>query len=385
MRCEDVERIVFSGRAATQEESDAMRAHAMQCEACRVLMENADVLSGAREIDVDARVPDSFARGWRAAVRGTPQRRGALWRAAQVMRDRVRSRPAARIAAYACCAAVLLGMGAQMGRMGTISSSSEKKSASVTQTYDLMAEDAQFDSGSMMSRSAGAAASKNTADSGRKIIRTAQISLRVADMDETLDAIRGQARDAGGSVTACDVSGTAEDGRYADVEISIPDDALDAFLAGAKTLGTVTREATWSSDMTGDYQDNASRLQSAQAQKQRLDELYESAQDMQDIVTITDALFEVQREIDELTGVNRSIDEQDENAQVSLTLIETREAEEEDEPFLALLREQGRQGVQSLGNFLSELALFAAWALPWLAALGVVAGVVWGVARRRRR
>ena len=71
MRCEELERIVFSGAEVT----DEMRKHAASCAACRALLENADVLSVAADLDADVQVPDSFAASWRAAVRSDAAKR----------------------------------------------------------------------------------------------------------------------------------------------------------------------------------------------------------------------------------------------------------------------------------------------------------------------
>lgn len=50
--------------------------------------------------------------------------------------------------------------------------------------------------------------------------------------------------------------------------------------------------------MTSTYTDNASRLESARAKKRQLDALYEKAENAKDIITLTDAIFDVQEEIE---------------------------------------------------------------------------------------
>ena len=158
--------------------------------------------------------------------------------------------------------------------------------------------------------------SGNTAATARKIVRTASLSLETASFDAVIEAIRGQTAQAGGLVSQCDIGGTAGS-RYARMQLSVPEAALDGFLAGAQALGTVTSQSTSTEDMTDQYQDNASRLESARARKQRLDELFEKAQDMEDIVTLTNAIFDVQEEIDRLTGANQRIDNRAQNATIS--------------------------------------------------------------------
>ena len=73
MRCEELEAIVFSGREISAEEREEMEAHAQTCEACRALLDHADVLSGMQHIDEDVTAPESFKTGWRSAIRQTPR------------------------------------------------------------------------------------------------------------------------------------------------------------------------------------------------------------------------------------------------------------------------------------------------------------------------
>lgn len=383
MRCEEFERIVFSGGEVTPQ----MRGHARECEACRALMENADVLSGARELDRDMEVPASFARGWRARVRGAAaMRRPGLTERMTDWLTGLNRRSLLRGAAVAACAVVFLGVGVQLGSRADVSAQSAAKvsiarsAASGTSygtsvmydgvSYDAVAESANADSG---------AAAGSEAES--KIVRTAQMSVDVEDMDAAVAAIRERTQALGGTVDSCEISGRKEEGRWASLSLSIPSEALDAFLSGAGELGTVTREASQTTDMTGQYYDNESRLESALAQKQRLDELYAQAQDMSDIIEITDALYNLQWEIDSLTGANQRIDTRVALSQVTLTLNEAESEVQEEQDFVTRMKESVQDGLASLVEFAQAVVLFAVWALPWLAVIALLALAAWLVGR----
>ena len=385
MRCEALEEIIFSGRDATQQERRAMEEHARGCAACRALMENADVLRGARALDADMEVPAGFSQGWRRAVRLSPQRRTLAQRAAELMSAHPRGRMAARLAAYACCAAVLVGVGAGLGgdRMEAQLSGGVMRRSS----YVMEAGEADYEYADTAAPGAGLYA--NEADAGSsaqaqsRILRTARLSLRTADLDAALLALRERAAALGGSVTSCSVLGEKGSSRSAELELSIPAEALDGFLTGAGELGTVTGSHTYAEDVTASYQDNASRLESARAQKQRLDELYAQAEDMEDIVTLTDAIFAVQQEIDALEGKNRSIDARAAHAQVSVSLTERAE-EPEQLTLIGTLQRRLMEGLEALGGFAGALLEALAWALPWLGAAAVLAAAVLGLRRWRR-
>lgn len=395
MRCEELEELVFSGREISARERQAMVEHARGCEACRALLEQEDVLRGARELDAQVEVPEAFSQRWRRAVRLSPQRTGLKQRVAALFDGHPRGRMAARLAAYACCAAVLFGVGVGLGSgqkeveyiyapdSPMFTRSSEQKGSAANSSYETAAGTGFYASSASSYSSAN---SDDSAEQGRKILRTAKLTLRTARFDEALAALCEQTVALGGSVTSSEVWGEVLTGRSATLELSIPAGELDGFLAGAGALGTVTRSESRAKDVTETYQDNASRLESARAQKQRLDELYAQAENMTDIVTLTDAIFAVQQEIDELEGKNRSIDARAANAQVTISLTESVELPEPlPASFTQKLSDQLRKGLEALGDFFSSLMLTLAWALPWLGVAAVVVLAVLLVRRRRRR
>lgn len=285
------------------------------------------------------------------------------------------------LAGCVCLGVMLLGIGVCLGRSD--SREPAVQSARTTAAYGKVSGTANYsaetalDSGALLSTS-------SAAQEDRKIVRTAQLDVEVSDIDAAMEAVKAQALSAGGEITTGWVSGKPGEGRYASMEISVPSEQLDAFLSGAGGLGEVTYSYSQQTDMTDQYTDNASRLESALAQKQRLDELYAQAENMADIVAITDALFEVQAEIDSLCGANASIDSRVDNAKVYVSLTEG-EAEEEELPFTQRLSESLAAGFEDIGAFFVSLALFAAWALPWLAMIAALLLIVIGITRIVKR
>ena len=393
MRCEEFERRVFDGGDVTQE----MLEHAKTCEACRVLLEHADLLAGSAGLDDELDVPPSFAQGWRTAVRSeaakgrapgliqTLGKRAAAW-----LSGFAGVKPA-RGLAFAMCAVALVGVGALMdsgGRLGN-DYSVQKSTAMV---YGAAPEN------SMMMRAAGTQVSMSYdmaeeemavvqgAQQERKIVRTAQLSLEVADMDEAMLNLRERTLMLGGAVTLQEIEGVKGEGRYGYMELSVPSEQLDGVLGEAEARGKVLHTSLEETDMSASYYDNASRLESARAQKQRLDELYAQAEEMSDIVTITDAIFDVQQEIDALAGQNAWIDNRADNARVRIELTEKRaQAPQEETSFLAQLASSFMDGLGAIGTFFGGLALFAVWVLPWLALIAMIAAAAWAVLRFARR
>lgn len=311
MRCEELEAIVFSGREITAEERAEMEAHAETCEACRALMDNADALRGMQRIDEDVTPPESFTRGWRMAIRQTPRVISISdWDAAQ-------GRSGRRVCG-------LRGAGVRGGHRASDGWAETKKTwrgrSTITTTAlpiptkPIRRRMRSRFTGTAPRRSARAAAAEkgaandSTAEDEKKIVRNAWLTLKTERFDEAVSALCEQIEQAGGVVESRDISGAKNASRSASLTLRVPSDMLDGVLSGAGEWGEVTREQTSAVDMTSTYTDNASRLESARAKKRQLDALYEKAETMEDIITLTDAIFDVQEEIEWLEGQNRRID-----------------------------------------------------------------------------
>ena len=381
MKCEELEAIVFSGKEPTEEQHMQMQEHAKNCEACRALLNSAELLGGMREIDDDVELPESFTAGWRQAVRA--QSRQPIRFEEQVKKRRARP-TITRILSYAACAAVVLASGIGLGRLsGGVPSTSEY------QSYDDMMDSGygvsyESETSGVGMRSMASGVSKNT-QQDKKIVRRAWLNFKTDSFDEAVDALRGRVTDMGGSVENCDISGTKDASRTASLTLRVPSEQLDALLEGAGELGEITREQTTAVDMTDTYTDNASRLESARAKKQQLDALYAKAENMEDIITLTNALFDVQEEIDALEGQNRQIDHDVNLATLVVSISEKSSAVNAKQPFLTRLGKEFSEGLEHFGEFVSDSVLALTYALPWLALLAVVIAVVKAVVRKKRR
>ena len=364
MRCEELEAIVFSGREISAEEREEMEAHAKTCEACRALLDHADVLSGMQHIDEDVTAPESFKTGWRSAIRQTPR--------VISIGDWMR-RKGARVVGYAACAALVFAAGAGMGRL-----SGEDTAAQTNyddEPYSAYAMDdvgIGYESSAPMLGASAKSVANNGAETEKKIVRNAWLNLRTDRFDETVQALCDQIEQAGGAVESRDISGTKDTRRNASMTFRVPSGMLDDVLAGAEAWGEVTHEQTSAVDMTDTYTDNASRLESARAKKNRLDALYEQAESMEDIITLTNAIFDVQAEIESLEGQNSRIDDEVSFATLYVSVSEKSSAVSAKQPFFTRLGRQLADGWENFGEFVSNAVLGLTYALPWAAVAAAV-------------
>lgn len=373
MKCEEVEAIVFSDRKATEEEMNAAWEHAEHCPACRALLNEANVLSGAREMDEEVQVPADFTAGWQAQIRTKAQQESLI----RKMRRTFSGGGWMRAAAYAMCAVVFFGAGTMMNG-GRINAGAKGHQEIYDDVY--VSEPVSEPQNNRMLNSRAMPEAGLGAEDESRILYTAWMDLTTGALDETVEAIKQQVQEAGGSVLRCEVRTDENSEKYADMELTIPSGDLDSLLEAFRKLGRVERESVSSQNVTEMYKDNASRLDSARARKNRLDELYAQAQDMDDIIALNDALFEAQAEIDALSGQQVSIDERAKNARLTVDIRQ----EETETGFFSGIVQSVEDGIIALGVWMERAVRTAAYALPWLAVLAAAAFVVKGIVRKIR-
>jgi len=141
-----------------------------------------------------------------------------------------------------------------------------------------------------------------TTDEERMIVRNGDMSLIVTNVTEAMEAISQLAGGFGGYVVSSRASGE-EEGMRGWISIRVPDDSFEQALAGIRELSVrVEEESTSSQDVTEEYIDLEARLANAEATEQQYLALLDKAEDMDDILKISDYLSRVRQEIEQIKG-----------------------------------------------------------------------------------
>ena len=139
--------------------------------------------------------------------------------------------------------------------------------------------------------------------------------------------------------------------------------------------------------MTTQYADTSMRLTTQQNKMTRLQELLKQATDTSDLLEIETAIADTQYQIDQLESSLRTIDRDVDRSSVSITLQEESAGETAQVTELTLwqrLSSGFTASIKGLGEFLQNLLVFLAMALPVLVPLTIV-GVAFGLWKRARR
>ncbi len=141
---------------------------------------------------------------------------------------------------------------------------------------------------------------------GHKIIKTAGLGLETREFEIDLNYIKQKAVDMGGYIASSYVTGRkpenyGDPGRYANISLRIPQARMEAFLAEARGVATVTHENSGGEDITSAYFDTESRLKIYETQRDRILALLGKAETMEDIISLETELSRLTYEIENLT------------------------------------------------------------------------------------
>jgi hypothetical protein len=219
---------------------------------------------------------------------------------------------------------------------------------------------------------ADAAASADNDDSGRMIVRTADVSMIVADAEPAMQAIAALVTAAGGYVADSKAWREQEQMRGR-ISARIPAGKLDATLGEIKQLATrVERESIGGRDVTEEYSDLDAQLINLEATEKELRELLtevrQKTQKAEDVLKVYQELTKVRGEIERVKGRMQYLDNLAALATVNIELIPDVLAKPVVEPGWRPL-ETLKNASRALVNALKGLVDVTIWLVVYLAPL----------------
>lgn len=201
------------------------------------------------------------------------------------------------------------------------------------------AADSSFAEG--LAKSTGSAASVDPAAlTGRRQVRTGDLSVRVDSVSAAAARVRSLATAAKGFVadekTSSDPLPTpvpldkgvqtpvpVPSGEQSSLTLRVPEGALDKVMDQVAGLGTLVSRGQSSSDVTGQYVDTASRLRTQRESVQRVRTLLSKARNLGQVVQIESELSRRQGDLEALEARLAALDDQTTLATLSVNLSPT--------------------------------------------------------------
>lgn len=171
------------------------------------------------------------------------------------------------------------------------------------------------------SQSANESADRAAAPWDRMIIRTAQLTLTVENVEETLAAARRVANQAGGFVSQSETRFEGER-MLATLTLQVPAAQFDAVVQELRGLAVkVESERSSSQDVTEEYVDLQAQLTNLEATEARLRSVLEQATRVEDILSIQREITQVRNQIERIKGRMNYLQKRTDFSSITLTLM----------------------------------------------------------------
>ncbi|MFJ6251526.1 MULTISPECIES: DUF4349 domain-containing protein [unclassified Streptomyces] len=235
-------------------------------------------------------------------------------------------------------------------------------------------------SGTDSGSASGSGKAPAKAPAPQHVIRTASLSVEVADAAKALATARAAAVDAGGRVENESTERVDDAYLASRIVLRVPQEKYDRVLAELAGTGKLLGRKADAQDVTDQVVDVQSRIATQRASVARVRELMDRAERLSDVVTLEAELSRRQADLEALLAQQSSLKDRTSLATITLQLTEERkERPKTEEP-----KEEGRPGLlDALGGGWNALVAVVAWVLvvlaalaPWLA-VGLVALVLW--------
>jgi len=233
-----------------------------------------------------------------------------------------------------------------------------------------------FESGVTANEAMMAYDSQAETATSRLVIQSSNLSLLVKDVITSKDSVIAKAEEVGGWMVTSSLS-QPEESPFAYVTISVPSDQINPVLTYLRGLSIkVVSENLTGRDVTDQYTDIEEHIAILEETKSRYEEIRTQTIKIDDLLTVTRELINIQNQIDSYQGQLQKIEQQTAMSQISVYLST-------DEMALPYAPDQTfrpgvifKLAVRSLVGFLYGLANVAIWvgvfAIVWVPVLLII-------------
>lgn len=218
-------------------------------------------------------------------------------------------------------------------------------------------------------------------DAARKLIKTYSMSVETENFDSLIPAIEARVSEMGGYIEQLNTyygekySGNTN--RNSSLTIRIPKGKEDAFISYVGNSSNITRQSLDVSDVTLSYVDVETRKNSYVAERDRLLELLESAESIDDIITIEARLSEVRYYLESMESQLRTMDNLIDYSTIYLSVYEVKQyTEPEPETYGQRIARSFKNGIENFTDGLKEFSIWFVGALPTLLFFGIIIYIV---------
>lgn len=222
---------------------------------------------------------------------------------------------------------------------------------------------------------------------GRKLIKTVNLNVETEEYDVLMPALEQRVASLGGYIEdmssynrgnyySSDYIGTKYL-RYASLTIRIPKENLDAFLSTVAEQSNVVSRSESVTDVTLQYVDLESHKRALLAEQDRLLELMERAETVEDIIAIEGRLSEVRYQLESMESQLRTYDNKIDYSTVYLSIDEVEQYTPTDQTSVGQRISSGfMESLRGVGRGISNFAIWFVIHLPYIVVWAVIIVVI---------
>ena len=220
-------------------------------------------------------------------------------------------------------------------------------------------------------------------DNPEKIIYSGEATVETTGFDQTIEALEAMIAENGGFIESSSVNGSnyydssrgKTSKRTASYTLRVPSEKFAVLMGSLSAIGNVPYSYTYTENVTTQYYDTAARLTALEKQEERLLEMMELADTVEDIITIEDKLTDVRYRIDSLESSLRNWDRRVAYSSLRVTVKEVQVYTPETVTKLTYGQELVQaftDALENAGQFFKDLLVFLVSSLPTIAILAVL-------------
>ncbi|TVP93022.1 DUF4349 domain-containing protein [Alkalibacterium sp.] len=230
---------------------------------------------------------------------------------------------------------------------------------------------------------------------GEKVIRTVSQDYETVNFPEATDFIRETVASHDAFVEYSYESsytpsgGASRQYRIVDYTLRVPTEQLNAFLNDLEGMDAYrVSEQMGTEDVTQMYRDTEARIEVLNNKENRLNELLEQAETIEEIIQIENSLSETIAEREQLQSQLDYFDDLIDYTVVRMTITERPRISGDREEGLSFLRRVQEALTDSFFAFyyiVQDIIIFLIYAVPYILVIGLASGVIWFVTKRVKR
>lgn len=263
---------------------------------------------------------------------------------------------------------------------------SSVKGSSGNNTGSAMTDTSESYDNNTLSQTADNSNGEEESTDERKIIKTVDISLETLEFDKLISDIQALTDEYDGYIENSSVHGNSSyndskrDYKSASMTLRIPNDKVDEFCQKISEESNVLHRNDSTEDVTLNYIDTESKKKSLELQQERLLELLENAESLEEIITLEQRLSDVRYELESVQSQLNYMDNKVDYSTVNLDISETVKYTVTSKGFFERITEGWSKNITNIVNgtvnltilFIINIPYFLIMAIPVIITLIVI-------------